>query len=493
MEDKYKYTKSRFMNRMLVICSLLSIVIILWSQLTHVNTFAATWDQVDFALALERYDLMAMQPHFPGYPYFILGGSFVHFFLNDKVTSLTLFNILFYLSACIPMYKLAREYVPKTNGLLITAICYSSTYLVISVNQPISEGAAIAALWWFFWSLTNSLKKNDFLANSLPLFLLSILLGIRLSYLPFTVGLLYLLYIKWRSNQYNVKQVINSLLIAGFLQFVWVLALIISEGNLKGFVKLSLAFTSGHFNSWGNTAIASNLSLIERVKILIIDNILWTGLTAQSILIAVIYFLIFGLFIYSFKWNRLKQESSMQLAILMCSSYLIWALIAQNIDKPRHILPVILFLLFILFNNLLKEIRNILTYILCIFLLIAQTYCSYKLIIQQTKKYPATIQLANYLKTNEKSAIVYTWEETRVFEYENVPIPHKRIETYELFLHDKSFYKKKKILVTNKAIEGFKTQGINLSGKIKRVKEFKSNPIFDPVYNKIMLYEWISD
>lgn len=485
--------KSSVKNRFIGAFSVLAIIFILWSQLTHITTFASTWDQVDFALALDRFDLMAMQPHFPGYPYFILGGSFIHFFINDKVTSLTLFNILFYLSACMPMYKLAREYVSKANGLLITAICYSSAYLVISVNQPMSEGAAIAALWWYFWSLSNALKKNDFLSNILPLILLSILLGIRLSYLSFIVGLFYLFYIKWKNKEYSARQVVNSLIIAGFLQLIWVLALVLSEGNLKGFIKLSLAFTSGHFNSWGNTAVASNLSFLERIKILTIDNVLWTGLTSQSLLIAGFYLIILGLFLYSFKWGNFKLDHRMQLAILMCCSYFMWALIAQNIDKPRHILPVVLFILFIVFANLFKEFRNSLLYLLCALLLVAQACNSYKLLTQMNNEHPATIQLANYLKKNEQSAVIYTWEETRVLEYENMPIPHKRIETYEFFLHDKSFFTNKKILVTNKAVEGFKAQGINLSGKIKRIKEFKSNAIFDPVYNEIVLYEWVSD
>ncbi|PGS52579.1 glycosyltransferase family 39 protein [Bacillus sp. AFS041924] len=484
--------ESILVKRMIVTFSVLSIMFILWSQLTHLNSYAASYDQVDFALALDRFDLMAMQPHFPGYPYFILGGLIVHLFVNDQVSSLTLFNILFYFSACIPMYLLVRDYLSKTHGILLTAICYSSTYLVISVNQPMSEGAALAAFSWYFWSLVNSLKKNDLLSTILPLFLLSVLLGIRLSYLPFTVGLLILLYKKRKSRQFSSKKVIYSLLIAGIFQFIWVFALVISEGNLKGFIKLSLAFTSGHFNNWGNTVVADNQSIFERIKIVAFDNLLWTGLTAQTVVIAVIYILLFGLFIFRLKRFHFITDHTMQFAILMGGAYFIWALFAQNSDKPRHILPVILLLIFILFYNLLKESRNILTYLLCIILLIAQSYSSFKLLKRQISEVPATIQLANYLKKNEQSSIVYTWEETRVFDYENVQVPHKQIETYDFFLHDQSYYKNKKILLTNKVVEGFKEQGNDLSGKIKVIREFKSDPIFDPVYDEVVLYEWVN-
>ena len=54
--------------------------VVSWSvySLLHISPFAASWDEVDFVLALDRFDLLAMQPHFPGYPYFVLGAMAVH-------------------------------------------------------------------------------------------------------------------------------------------------------------------------------------------------------------------------------------------------------------------------------------------------------------------------------------------------------------------------------------------------------------------------------
>lgn len=54
----------------------------------YVSPFAATWDEVDFTLALKQYDILAMQPHFPGYPFFILGGMITHLFIENPVQSL---------------------------------------------------------------------------------------------------------------------------------------------------------------------------------------------------------------------------------------------------------------------------------------------------------------------------------------------------------------------------------------------------------------------
>ena len=62
---------------------------------------------------------------------------------------------------------------------------------------------------------------------------------------------------------------------------------------------------------------------------------------------------------YRFRWSNLKKDFSQQLAGMMGICYLIWAIIAQNIDKPRHILPLVILFLFILLTNVLKRIRTL--------------------------------------------------------------------------------------------------------------------------------------
>ncbi|MFJ5623231.1 hypothetical protein ACIQD3_10930 [Peribacillus loiseleuriae] len=63
-------------------------------------------------------------------------------------------------------------------------------------------------------------------------------------------------------------------------------------------------------------------------------------------------------------------------------------------------------------------------------------------------------------------------------QYMNSTIPYKKVQTYQVFLHDRSYYQNRKILLTNKAVEGFTGQGIDLTGKLKKIKEFHSNSIY---------------
>src|SRR3954470_4947288 len=311
-------------HKILILMSVAAILILFLYQLKHINAYAATWDQVDYSLALERFDIMAMQPHFPGYPYFILGGLFIHQFIEDQTASLTLFNILFYFSAVFPIYKLARVHVSKSLSFLMTAMIYSSSYVLVTVNQPMSEGAGLAALWWYFWSIESAVRKNGRHGDWLPLVLFSILLGIRLSYLPFGIGLIYLFWKKWNEKEYTLKQLSIRILFALIFQLIWVGGLVFSEGSIRGFVKLSLAFTSGHFNDWGNTAVSSDQSVLNRVFTFLFNNLFWHGLSSLSIIIATI---MIGLWLLSsshMKWGI----NTLSLSYLMALSYFIWALLA---------------------------------------------------------------------------------------------------------------------------------------------------------------------
>lgn len=78
-------------------------------SIIYASPYVRTWDEVDFTLALERFDLLAMQPHFPGYPYFILGGWIINQWIHNGLKALSIFNTLAALSAVLPIFWLARR------------------------------------------------------------------------------------------------------------------------------------------------------------------------------------------------------------------------------------------------------------------------------------------------------------------------------------------------------------------------------------------------
>lgn len=471
----------------------LSVVGLFFFQVTNLNSFASTYDQVDFALALERYDLLAMQPHFPGYPYFILGGTLLHQWVSNKAASLTLFNILLYTSALIPIYKISRVHLSRSISVLVTTLTYSSGYVVVMVNQPMSEGAAIAVLWWYIWSIYTAFNKQGFWRRVFPLFLLSILLGIRLSYIPFSVGVVFLFYRQWKDQQLTLKEIINFAFLAVFFQLLWIGGVALTEGGFVGFMNLALAFTSGHFNDWGGTATSVDSSFFSRLYQLIIQNIIWTGIGVRSFILLSIFLVLFFCLLRVFHRKEMSSNVLLQLIFLLFLTYFVWALFAQNVEKPRHTLPLVTLGVFIMYSLLFSKGKTGFITVCTLILLSVQTYETGHLLKEQAKELPATYQLATYLENQTRPFVIYAWEESRVFTYLEASFGHKEINTYSTFLHDQSYYKDKEILLTNSVVEGFLSQGVDLTGKVEMVEEFSSNSLFDPVYHHIVLYKWLGN
>ena len=479
------------MNRLIILgLSLLAVLYIFTIQLISLNPFVSSWDQVDFTLAMDRYDLRAMQPHFPGYPYFILGGMLLKFFVDFPNQALVLFNVLVYASSILPVYLLASQVLSRTNAFLIAAAIYTASYPLIIVNQPMSEGAALAVFWWFFWSIAAAESRPAGKWMLLPLILFSVLLGIRLSYIPMGTGLIYLLYRKWAKREITWGGVIKYVILAGLFQLIWVTGLIISEGGLFNFLELAFGFTGGHFQEWGGTSASNELSFLARLKAFLFTNILWWGIFSRTTVLMVLYIVIGIVIFLPASKRKVLKENSVYLGVFLFLAYAVWALFAQNIEKPRHILPLALLLLFVGLTVFLKKRAGLYASFLVVVVIIAQAIISSGYLQKQAEFEPAVYQLAHYLEEQPEEFVLYTWEETRVLQFLKMPYPHKRIYTYKIFLHDQGLYKGKTIYLTNSVVDGFRSQGFDPGGKLEKVETFTSDKIFDPVYYKIILYKW---
>ncbi|WP_052659420.1 hypothetical protein [Bacillus alveayuensis] len=460
--------------------------ILLFYMVQNSLSRVSSWDEVDFALGVVQYDLLRMQPHFPGYPYFILGGMLFSTFLQDPIKSLVYFNIFIYITSFFPIYQLAKTAV-QNRGLFVTSFVVSFPFLTVITVQPMSEGAAIAAMWWFLWSLIYARNQNRQWLKLLPSFLFSILLGIRLSYIPLGIGLIWLWFEEWRDHK-NWKKIIVHLLFALFFQSVWIFGLILSEGSLHSFLSLAISFINGHFSDWGGAiTVESDGSIGERLSQFVLYNLLWTGISGQSVILSILYLVLLGIAL------AFSIKGRLTLDVLLISSfvaYFFWALLAQNIEKPRHVLPLASICVFFIWKKCLLSFRKrtFIWFMTAVF--VFQAYVSIDLLVKQKNETPAVHQFIHFLNEQKEPFIVYTWEETRVMEYENVSFQHKRLMTYSLFLQDISYYEDRTIYVTNHVVEGFEQQGFDISNRLEKVAEFSSSEIFDPVYSKIILYKW---
>ncbi|MBA2871673.1 hypothetical protein HNQ85_001948 [Anoxybacillus calidus] len=161
---KHFLGNKRFMSYFCTFIGVSALSLLFYVEYQYASPYAATWDQVDFALALNRYDLLAMQPHFPGYPYFILGGMIVNSFIENPAKALSIFNVFMMLSATIPNFLLAKKYYESDIAWIITCL------LMLIVTQPMSEGAGIAVLWWYLWAVQMTRERLILSFHLLSLF-----------------------------------------------------------------------------------------------------------------------------------------------------------------------------------------------------------------------------------------------------------------------------------------------------------------------------------
>ncbi|AZN38575.1 glycosyltransferase family protein [Paenibacillus albus] len=513
--------------------------VLLWVlySLQHRSRFVGSWDEVDFVLALSRFDLLAMQPHFPGYPYFVAGAMLVQRFMQNPVLAYDTLNIGLLALSIIPLWLLARRVLSPLWTALAVLLVLTAPYLWLQAVRPMSEAAGIAMLWWFLWSWWRAMERRTWRRSAAALFFFSLMMGIRLSFVAFGVGLLWLLalhVLDWRRQGKRAlpRAILFVLLAAGF-ELLWVAGLALSEGGLRGFLQLALAFTEGHFSEWGGgVTSAAKISFAARLLRFAGDNVLWTGMFARSTaLLTAAAGLTFAAVLAAEAARpprgsaRTRAPLAHRAAAWLCrpalpgalavlaSAYGAWALLAQNIDKPRHITPLIgvVWLLLAMCCTAAPaaaqqqergaRIRRVLQAagVLCAACVIAlQATAGSALVARQAEETPAVYQLAQGLRQladshSDQRFVVYTWEEMRVLQYLHCPVTNRRIETYAYFLADVQADPKAEILLTDHVLQGFEAQVGSLRDKVQPIAVYRSDPLFEPVYNEITLYRWIGD
>ncbi|MBW7476879.1 nucleoporin-interacting protein [Paenibacillus oenotherae] len=514
-----KHRSSLVARGIFILTASIALAAIFCMNLLYASPFVSSWDEADFALAVDRFDLLAMQPHFPGYPYFIAGAKLVHAWVVDPAQSLILWNAVLALSSALPITLLARRSVGWINALWVAVGVQSLPYLWLMGSRPMSECAGIAVLWWYLWSVRSALDRpqsNIRLGAAILLF--SILMGIRLSYFPFGIALALLLIIQFSSaanSRGRLRRLILAIAAIGISQLVWIGGLVQSEGTLPGFWKLSTAFVEGHFSEWGGGIADSSMPIGTRLVTLIKDHLIRDIWFSRSVVLAVAYGLLLAAAAWGIgrlrgsRWNDTAEQRSGKWLLISLAAYAIWVLLGQNIEKPRHIAPVAGPLLLILYAGALRVAQLLreasigcrgwhghkaaagAIYIAVAGLLVSQSIVGAQWLKLQAGQKPAVYQLNDYMKTLDQPFVLYTWEETRVLHYLQAEYEHRKIVTFDYFQSLVQSGNGQRIYLTNHVLEGFLQQNADAAKGVIPVAEFASEDLFDPVYSRITVYEWM--
>jgi hypothetical protein len=212
-------------------------------------------DSLRFALAAHYYTIEDLRPHFPGYPVycfilkllFLITGSVG--LASSIIGGVSIFIIANFISRIATLFEASQD-------LFIHATVFFNPLLWMMSNRYMPDlfGLSIAVMALYF--ILQAAKDNLFLNAAVCTVLAGLLLGVRLSYLPFISPLLFVL---WSQRKNWIKLTTLGLISIS----IWLIPLIIDTG-WNDLIQIALRHTDGHFNDWGGTISSANENYSQR-------------------------------------------------------------------------------------------------------------------------------------------------------------------------------------------------------------------------------------
>lgn len=220
-----------------------------WATRSHVLYH---WDSVNFALALERYDLAAHQPHPPGYVLYVLLGRLVNGVVGDANDSLVLISVLAS-GLAIPMaYLLARDLFDRCTGIYAALLTATGPlvwfYGSVALSYIVELFFTGLIAWLCYHSLTG--RRGFLVAASVAL---AVAGGVRQNTLPLMVPL-------WLFCIARAKPVDRPWALVGLVlpALVWGAAMLHLSGGLGAYLRATAGQAS-------DAAVAAGLGSLTRI------------------------------------------------------------------------------------------------------------------------------------------------------------------------------------------------------------------------------------
>lgn len=324
--------------------------------------YIADPDSLRFALASIDFDPMKAQPHFPLYPVFVFLSKLSSMLCFSYARGFALIGALsgFIITIAsffwLNWWKLKdRVFQWRLKEYLLAGLIFMNPLIGIMSTRYMPDLLGLALLALIF-----GLYRQAYESESSPLrqvvnpsnliffmgFFLAILLGVRLSYIPFCLPLILFI------NRPSIYRGFTT----GLLLWLTPLLFWVSPFDL---LDLANAQSEGHFQQFGGSILTQS-DLWVRVKGLFMGlwgagfNGYWSGRLPVLWIHGVPILSIFIGAIYAFFKHKRWLDRRLQIFFLTpFLTYFIWIFIAQNIVfKVRHQMPLVLLLCFVLVLSL---------------------------------------------------------------------------------------------------------------------------------------------
>jgi hypothetical protein len=262
-------------------------------------------DSVNFALGLHDFDPGLEQPHWPGYPLFILLARVLWSLGFPESAALALPGVLALpVLAWATVHLSRRLELDRRAGLLAAALLLIHPLLIDQGPRPIPDLLGTA----FAWSALALLASGRACASGL---LFGLALGVRVDLAPLAGALLVVPGQARRSfaSTWALGVALWALPLAAHAPPEWLPSL--------------TSFAGGHFSAWGSSLTAGAGT---RSAVLAALDLLGPG--------------VLGLFAVAYG-ARALPERPRRFLLASAGAYSAWVLIGQNLAHARHWLPLL--------------------------------------------------------------------------------------------------------------------------------------------------------
>ena len=441
-------------------------------------------DSLRFALSIQDYDILSLQPHFPGYPIFCFLSKILHFIFGSMGIS---FSIIGGISIFFIIYYLLRIFnanLKTYEGQYIALIIFFNPLFWIMSNRymPDLMGLSIALSAMYYLIYANQQGRH----LEKGMILTGLLAGVRLSYVP-------LLLIPVCIVLYNRKNRLRLFIFLILSVLIWLIPLVLITGFSDVFA-IAKRHTVGHFMDYGGT-IFTEYSFTTRF-IYLFKSIWADGFggywISRGLTSFVLTFLLLVQFGMSFKDLKIKWESDNCLRIFAycITIYLIWIFLFQNvIFKSRHILPILLFFCILLITGQEKYRGKAYSVVIYLYFIILIGHDV--TLIRQHKNYTAIQKLKNYIADHDSVKTVIS-----------IPLINYYLERHQMnveFINAEDNSEVKNY--SNKSNNSFGTtlmigdyrSELSDSVRFKKDTTFYHNPYMNQMWSKIQVYSLNKD
>jgi hypothetical protein len=284
---------------------------------------ADDYDSIGFVRGIERYDLAALRPHFPGYPVYVALAKLGAAAGLPPLTAATLVSALAAGAAAVAVWRLGYSAAggerAERAGSVALAL-YAAAWLPWQLGgAALSDMTATALVALAFAALTVERRAFAALAGVA----LALALGTRASYWPLAAS--FAVVAARRPHRRAAAAGALAGLVAWIVPFVAVV-------HPAALVALARTHLTGHFTTWGGTIATEprfGLRLFAFARGLVYDGLVanrWLLLAAAPLVLLCA--------------RALPRSRTAWLVV--AAPYALWVLFAQNVvEQPRHLLPLV--------------------------------------------------------------------------------------------------------------------------------------------------------